>query len=86
MPRQPRTLPLPILQKTHLKSFLILLGRWLEAKARGRTSGAIKRLLGLQPKTARVRRGGAEVVESSLKWIEDDQAVDCLKISRIPGD
>jgi P-type Cu+ transporter len=40
---------------------LIVLGRWLEAKARGRTSAAIKRLLGLQPKTARVRRDGAEV-------------------------
>ena len=40
---------------------LIVLGRWLEAKARGRTSEAIKRLLGLQPKTAHVRRGGEEV-------------------------
>jgi Cu+-exporting ATPase len=40
---------------------LIVLGRWLEAKARGRTSEAIKRLLGLQPKVARVRRGGAEI-------------------------
>jgi P-type Cu+ transporter len=40
---------------------LIILGRWLEAKARGRTSEAIKRLLGLQPKTACVRRNGAEV-------------------------
>jgi Cu+-exporting ATPase len=41
----------------------IVLGHWLEAKARGRTSEAIKRLLDLQPKTARVRRGGAEAVE-----------------------
>jgi Cu+-exporting ATPase len=40
---------------------LIVLGRWLEAKARGRTSEAIKHLLGLQPKVARVRRGGAEI-------------------------
>jgi P-type Cu+ transporter len=40
---------------------LIVLGRWLEAKARGRTSVAIKRLLGLQPKSACVRRDGAEV-------------------------
>jgi Cu+-exporting ATPase len=40
---------------------LIVLGRWLEAKARGRTSEAIKRLLGLQPKVARVRRGGTEI-------------------------
>ncbi|AUX80240.1 heavy metal translocating P-type ATPase [Sinorhizobium fredii] len=37
---------------------LILLGRLLEARAKGRTSEAIKHLMGLQPKTARVRRGG----------------------------
>jgi P-type Cu+ transporter len=35
---------------------LIILGRWLEARARGRTSEAIKKLIGLQPKTARVLR------------------------------
>ncbi|MFN3396397.1 MAG: heavy metal translocating P-type ATPase [Thermodesulfovibrionales bacterium] len=39
---------------------LILLGRLLEAKARGRTSEAIKRLMRLQPKTARVLRNGQE--------------------------
>ncbi|PDT83816.1 heavy metal translocating P-type ATPase [Sinorhizobium sp. BJ1] len=37
---------------------LILLGRLLEARAKGRTSEAIKHLMGLQPKTARVRRDG----------------------------
>ncbi|HSB69456.1 MAG TPA: heavy metal translocating P-type ATPase [Candidatus Methylomirabilis sp.] len=39
---------------------LILLGRLLEAIARGRTSEAIKRLMGLRPKTARVVRDGEE--------------------------
>ncbi|MCX2726639.1 heavy metal translocating P-type ATPase [Thermomicrobium sp. 4228-Ro] len=38
----------------------ILLGRYLEGRARGQTSAAVRRLLGLQPKTARVRRGGVE--------------------------
>lgn len=37
---------------------LILLGRYLEARAKGRTSEAIKRLVGLQAKTARVQRDG----------------------------
>jgi len=37
---------------------LILLGKLLEARARGRTSEAIRRLLGLQAKTARVVREG----------------------------
>ncbi|MBB1404037.1 copper-translocating P-type ATPase [Pseudoalteromonas sp. SG44-5] len=39
---------------------LISLGLALEVKARGRTSEAIKRLIGLQPKTARVIRDGQE--------------------------
>ncbi|CAN7338023.1 heavy metal translocating P-type ATPase [Pararhizobium sp. LjRoot235] len=36
---------------------LILLGRYLEARAKGKTSQAIKRLIGLQAKTAYVKRG-----------------------------
>ncbi|MGH7364621.1 MAG: heavy metal translocating P-type ATPase, partial [Candidatus Methylomirabilales bacterium] len=40
---------------------LIILGRFLEARARGRTSEAIKKLIGLQAKTARVVRNGQEV-------------------------
>jgi Cu+-exporting ATPase len=39
---------------------LIKLGKYLEAVAKGRTSAAIKALIGLQPKTARVVRGGIE--------------------------
>jgi len=39
---------------------LIKLGKYLEAKARGRTSEAIKQLLGLRPKTAYVVRNGQE--------------------------
>src|SRR3989339_621523 len=36
----------------------VILGKWLEAKAKGRTSDAIKKLMGLQAKTARVVRNG----------------------------
>ena len=39
---------------------LILLGRYLEARAKGQTSEAIKKLIGLQPKTAIVVRDGQE--------------------------
>ncbi len=39
---------------------LVLLGRFLEARAKGKTSMAIKRLMGLKPKTARVIRDGKE--------------------------
>jgi Cu+-exporting ATPase len=40
---------------------LILLGRYFEAVAKGQTSEAIRRLIGLQPKTARVLRKGKEI-------------------------
>jgi Cu+-exporting ATPase len=39
---------------------LVLLGRFLEARARGRTSEAIRKLVGLQPRTATVLRAGVE--------------------------
>ena len=40
---------------------LVLMGRLLEARAKARTVGAIKELLGLQAKSARIVRGGQEI-------------------------
>jgi P-type Cu+ transporter len=40
---------------------LILVGKYLEARAKSQTSAAIKALIGLQPRTARVVRGGQEL-------------------------
>jgi len=52
---------MPYFDTAVVVTVLILLGQVLELKARGRTSGAIKRLLGLAPKTARrLRDGGAD--------------------------
>jgi len=39
---------------------LVLLGRLFEARAKGHTSEAIKKLIGMQPKTARVLKNGSE--------------------------
>jgi Cu+-exporting ATPase len=39
---------------------LVLLGKYLEAVAKGRTSEAIKKLLGLRPRSARILRAGVE--------------------------
>jgi len=64
---------------------LILLGRFLEARARGRTSEAIQRLVRLQPRTARVQRNG---VTSDLPVLEV-VAGDLIEIrpgERIPVD
>jgi Cu+-exporting ATPase len=40
---------------------LVLLGRYFETRAKGRTSEAVKKLIGLAPKSARVIRDGEEV-------------------------
>ncbi|HEY5997286.1 MAG TPA: heavy metal translocating P-type ATPase, partial [Candidatus Deferrimicrobiaceae bacterium] len=40
---------------------LILLGRYFEARAKGKTSEAVRKLVGLQPRTARVVRDGDEI-------------------------
>jgi Cu+-exporting ATPase len=51
---------------------LVVLGRWLEARARGRTSDAIRRLVSLAPRTARVLRDGREVdVPSETVRVDD---------------
>ncbi|MCC7106700.1 MAG: heavy metal translocating P-type ATPase, partial [Chloroflexi bacterium] len=44
-----------------LLTAFIILGRWLEALTRGRTSEAIRKLMRLQPKRARVQRDGQEL-------------------------
>jgi len=59
---------------------LILLGRYLEARAKGRTSEAIKRLVGLAPKTARIVRDG----EGLELAIEDVRVGDIVLVK--PGE
>ncbi|MCF8483751.1 MAG: heavy metal translocating P-type ATPase [Rhodobacteraceae bacterium] len=44
---------------------LILIGRWLEARAKGRTGAAIQELMRLQPSIAHIRRNG-EIVEIAI--------------------
>jgi P-type Cu+ transporter len=48
---------------------LVLLGQVLELRARSQTSGAIKSLLGLTPKTARVLLAGGEERDVSLDQV-----------------
>jgi heavy metal translocating P-type ATPase len=64
---------------------LILLGRTLEARAKGRTSEAIKRLVGLQAKTARVFRDGA-VVELPIAEVRPSDLVEVRPGERVPVD
>ena len=54
---------------------LVLLGNLLEARAKGRTSGAIRRLIGLRPATARVVRDGSETEVPLAALRAGDEAV-----------
>jgi Cu+-exporting ATPase len=54
---------------------LILLGNFFETRARGRTSGAIRRLMGLRPTTALVRRNGADVEVPLAEVVIGDELV-----------
>ena len=54
---------------------LILLGRLLEARAKGRTSESIRKLMGLRPRTALVVRDGQQVELPIDQVVVDDQVV-----------
>ncbi len=64
---------------------LILAGRYLEALSRGRTSAAIRRLVGLQPKTARRVRDGV-VADVPLSDIQVGDRVQVRPGERVPVD
>ena len=64
---------------------LVALGRWLEARARGRTSDAIRRLVALAPRMARVIRGGLEV-DVPTSEVQVDNLVRIRPGERIPVD
>ncbi|MBT5252527.1 MAG: copper-translocating P-type ATPase [Chloroflexi bacterium] len=64
---------------------LILLGRWLEARARGRTSDAIKKLIGLQPATAVIIRNG-ELTEIEIADVASGDTIVLRPGERVPVD
>lgn len=64
---------------------LVLLGKVLESRAKGRTSEAIRRLAGLQPRLARVVRGGEEL-EIPVAEVEVGDLVLVRPGERIPVD
>ncbi len=64
---------------------LILLGRLLEVRAKGRTSEAIKRLAGLQAKTARVRKDG-KAIDLPIASVVSGDIVEVRPGERVPVD
>ncbi|WP_299843660.1 heavy metal translocating P-type ATPase [uncultured Jannaschia sp.] len=64
---------------------LILLGRWLEARARGRTGAAIEKLVGLRPATARALRDGV-AVDVALDDVRTGDLIEVRPGERLPVD
>lgn len=64
---------------------LILLGRWLEARAKGRTSEAIAKLMGLAPKTARVVRDDQRL-DIPIEEVQVGDVVEVRPGEKIPVD
>jgi len=63
----------------------VILGKWLEAKTKGQTSEAIKKLIGLQPKTARVVRG-AVVTDVPIEQVVTGDTIVVRPGEKIPVD
>ncbi|QIM49751.1 copper-translocating P-type ATPase [Pusillimonas sp. DMV24BSW_D] len=64
---------------------LILLGRFLEARAKGNTSQAIRHLMGLQAKTARVVRDGT-LLDLPIEQVQVGDTLEIRPGERIPVD
>jgi Cu+-exporting ATPase len=65
---------------------LVLLGEWLELNARGRTSAAIRQLLGLSPKTARRITAGGEEEDVPLESVAVGDRLRVRPGEKIPVD
>jgi len=63
----------------------VILGKFLEAKAKGRTSEAIKKLMGLQAKTARVIRNG-ETLDIPVEQVIKDDIIVVRPGEKVPVD
>lgn len=63
----------------------VILGKYLEAKAKGRTSEAIKKLMGLQAKTARVLRHG-ETLDIPIEQVVKNDIIIVRPGEKVPVD
>ncbi len=65
---------------------LVLLGQVMELKARGRTSAAIRQLLGLAPKTARIVRADGREEDIALDQVQPGQVLRVRPGEKVPVD
>jgi len=66
--------------------FFILLGKWLEEKAKSNTSNAIKKLIGLQPKTVSLLQHDNTTIQVPIDQIKRDDVIVVKPGDKIPVD
>jgi Cu+-exporting ATPase len=64
----------------------IILGKYLEIKTKGRTSSIIRKMLELQPKVAKVKKGDGSEVETPIELIQSGDIVIVRPGERVPVD
>jgi Cu+-exporting ATPase len=83
----PAGMPLhPYYESAAAITVLVLLGQVLEIRARGRTSAAIRRLLGLVPKTARVVRPDGREEDVPLEQVQPGDRLRVRPGEKVPVD
>ena len=64
----------------------VTLGKFLEAKAKGKTSEAITKLMDLAPKTARVKHSNGEIMDMPIETVTVNDVIIVRPGERIPVD
>lgn len=63
----------------------VMLGKWLESRAKGQTSEAIRKLMGMQPKTARVVRDG-KTIDTPVSDVRVGDVIQVRPGEKVPVD
>src|SRR5207248_2418684 len=78
--------PIVLMAMSAVVTVLILLGQVLEIRARGQTSVAIRRLLGLAPRTARLVRDGGREEDVPLEQVRPGDVLRVRPGQKVPVD
>jgi Cu+-exporting ATPase len=77
---------MPYYETAAMVTVLVLLGQVLELRARGQTGAAIRRLLGLAPKTARIIRGDGREEDVPLEQVQPGDTLRVRPGEKVPVD
>lgn len=85
------TFPVPIWENIYYDAAavvvtFVILGKYMELKTKGKTSSIIRKMLELQPKTARIRKGDGEETEIPIELLQPGDIIVVRPGEKIPVD